>query len=226
MANIRISPAMFHASFALTAVMLGGLAASTYQTQQFAQRAEQKYIRLERLGGQVIHLDEVLTMSARMAAATGNIFYADRYDKYVPELDKTIKEIIALSPKAEAAAFAASTDASNQKLVEMETQALTMVRSGNGTRQEALKIVQSSKYDEQKAIYANGEAEFLKGLSARQIAELRVEQQRNQLAMFISLGFLGCSLAVWALLGSSIRGSGGSGKSAAKKPETPLKKAA
>ncbi len=43
------------------------------------------------LRGTIIHPDEVLTMSARMAAATGNLWWEERYRGFEPRLDAAIE---------------------------------------------------------------------------------------------------------------------------------------
>jgi hypothetical protein len=48
--------------------------------------------RIEELRGVIVHLDEVLTTSARMAAATGDPKWEQRYRRFEPQLDAAIKE--------------------------------------------------------------------------------------------------------------------------------------
>ena len=45
----------------------------------------EKQVRLERLQGDILHLDEVLTMSARMSASSGDLRWEDRYHLYEPK---------------------------------------------------------------------------------------------------------------------------------------------
>src|SRR5687768_16442904 len=52
--------------------------------------------RVEQLHGVVIHLDEVLTMSARMAAATGDPRCEERYLQFEPQLAAALKETMRL----------------------------------------------------------------------------------------------------------------------------------
>src|ERR1039457_626594 len=57
-------------------------------TEMFIDRLS----RIEELRGVIVHLDEVLTMSARMAAATGDSRWEERYHHFEPQLDAAIKE--------------------------------------------------------------------------------------------------------------------------------------
>lgn len=57
--------------------------------KMFADRVS----RIEELRGVIVHLDEVLTMSARMAAATKDLQWEERYHRFEPQLDAAIKEV-------------------------------------------------------------------------------------------------------------------------------------
>jgi hypothetical protein len=47
-------------------------------------------LRLQRLVGEIVNLNEVLTSSARMAATTGEMKWKDRYEQIAPKLDNAI----------------------------------------------------------------------------------------------------------------------------------------
>src|SRR5438132_12472880 len=57
-------------------------------------------LRVTYLNGVIAHLDETLTMSARMAAATGDANWERRYRVYEPQLDAAIREVTAIAPEA------------------------------------------------------------------------------------------------------------------------------
>jgi hypothetical protein len=86
--------------------------------------------RIRALHGMILRLDEVLTMSARMAAATGDPRWEQRYRRYDPQLDAAIAEAKALVPGGSSIAAIAGTDAANVKLVAMENRAFALVRAG------------------------------------------------------------------------------------------------
>src|SRR5688500_2766990 len=83
-------------------------------------------VRLIQLNAKIVHLDEVLTMSARMAAATGDPAWHKRYAKFDPMLTAVLKESIAIAPEDYNAAAAAITDEANVKLVNMERRAFDL----------------------------------------------------------------------------------------------------
>lgn len=76
--------------------------------------------KLQTLSDEITYLDEVLTMSARMNAATGNYSWEERYRQFEPKLDIAIKESIKLAPQAYKNEDAKKIDVANQRLVTME----------------------------------------------------------------------------------------------------------
>ncbi len=174
----------------LTGAMLVWLGWGAYHSYQLIKTIEQRDHRIEQLRGRIIYLDEVLTMSARMAAATGEPQWEERYRRYEPELDAVIKQAAALAPKAYADVVTAQTDAANVKLVEMENRAFGLVRQGR--LEEARSVLSSDEYDTQKQIYADGMTRLADLLSDATSNTLRSEQRR---------AFWGIILVLLAVLG-------------------------
>lgn len=102
----------------------------------------------------IMLLDEMLTMSARMAASSGDLSYEERYNKYLPELDILIKKIIRNLPEAQGDHHGKEMNAAYIQLVEMEKRAFALVHAGK--RSEASALLESSEYFRQKEIYAKG----------------------------------------------------------------------
>jgi len=120
-------------------------------------------LRLLQLRGMIVHMDEVLTMSARMAAASGDLRWEERYRRFEPKLDAAIKEAVAIAPEVQSAEAAATTDAANIALVEMENRAFDLVRRGRAD--EARAVLFSDEYETQKQVYAKGMTDFGSGLA-------------------------------------------------------------
>ncbi|MEO5359080.1 MAG: response regulator [Nitrospirota bacterium] len=113
-----------------------------------------KYFRLQELVGIILEKDEVLTMSARMGAASGDQQWEKRYSDAVPVLDAAIKEAMKLLPEKQLVNSIASTDAANSELVKMERQSFNLVHEGK--LKEAAALLSSSQYVEQEALYHEG----------------------------------------------------------------------
>ncbi|MEE9441776.1 MAG: ATP-binding protein [candidate division Zixibacteria bacterium] len=125
-------------------------------------RISEEHVRIENLRGIIIHLDEVLTMSAKMAAATNDLKWEKRYRKYEIELDAAIKEAIAISSSILDDKSARMTDSANIKLVAMENQAFELISQNRAF--DALTVLNSDEYNKQKVIYSKGMAQLDKSL--------------------------------------------------------------
>ena len=143
---------------ALSLLILGWLCWHEYYDYRDAETELPVIGRLEIVRGEIIHLDEILTMSARMAAASGDLGWETRYRRLEPQRDHAIKEAFGLDPNASHGAAAAKTDAANAALVAMEHRAFELVRQGN--KAEAERLLSSAEYEDQKKIYAAGMTEF------------------------------------------------------------------
>jgi len=133
-------------------------------------------LRLAQLRGRIVHLDEVLTMSARMAAVTGNEKWIDRYRGYEPELGAAIKEAKALAPEAFTREAADQTDQANTKLVDLENEAFKLV--GEERLQAAQDLLSSDEYNELKRVYAQGMQRFAQRLKSVANEDLRLARNK------------------------------------------------
>jgi PAS domain S-box-containing protein len=113
--------------------------------------------------GKIIHLDEVLTMSAKMAAATGDSGYEARYKSFEPQLDAAIKRVMSIGRRPgmpDTAKLAESVDAANGRLVRMEHESFAMASRGEPS--SALALLDSSAYRADKEIYAKNITDILR----------------------------------------------------------------
>ena len=134
----------------LTAIFSG------WQSWQIHNRFDEmtaKYIDSERDVGRITLLDEMSTMSARMAAATGDFSYEKRYDEFGQELTAYIENVRADFPQAEIAPFIGGVDEANLALVRMERQAFALAHQGR--RQEATALLTSAEFLRLKKVYAD-----------------------------------------------------------------------
>jgi diguanylate cyclase (GGDEF)-like protein len=144
---------------------LAWLGISFTTTRQESRAAVAEAQRIAELRGEIVHLDELLTMSARMAAATGDDRWQRRYEQAEPRLDAVIQEAIALSSPEAAARLAAETDAANRRLVEIERLAFDHVAAGYAPA--AATLLDGAEYETLKGVYAAGIAAFAEDLAHR-----------------------------------------------------------
>lgn len=140
------------------------------------------------------YYDEVLTMSARMAAYSGDGSWRQRYDKAVPQLDDAIGLAVAHVPKARAALE--QTRQANQRLITLEQRAFLLAEVGRLL--EAQQILGSAEYDGDKKIYSLGVDRLLDEIRAHR-EEVELELQRSMHVAGIVLATL-FSTVIFALL--------------------------
>ena len=182
----------------MTWAVLAGLGWSSYSSYHKTEAATQHRLRIEDLRGSIIHLDEVLTMSARMAAFTGDLQWEERYRHFKPQLDTAIKEAVALAPGAHSDQTAAETDAANIKLVEMENRAFDLVRQGRA--EEAKAVLFSDEYESQKQVYAKGMDAFAAGLADIVGTALKREHRRYSLQTGAVLLLMPLLIVAWLVV--------------------------
>ncbi len=176
---------------------------NAYASYRDADSYRSRDLRVEELRGVIVHLDEVLTMSARMAVATADPRWEVRYRAFESKLDAAIKETMASAPGNSALAGSTQTDAANAKLVEMENQAFALVRAGRAADARALLSAQA--YGDQKALYAGGMTAVLSDVRARVDASLRQAKRQALLSMAGSAVLFGLSIAAWIAVILSLR---------------------
>ncbi|HXJ80090.1 MAG TPA: response regulator, partial [Candidatus Methylomirabilis sp.] len=173
----------------LTAGAIVWLGWQFWTLHQEAERTHAHDFRLMELSGRIVYLDEVLTMSARMAAATLDSRWEDRYRRHESQLDEAIKESSRLDPEI-MGKFVAQTDVANRKLVEMENEAFDLVRKDQSASSALLDLVRqknqsaasaillSPEYERQKQIYADGMRKLTTAIFAN--AKARMDAQRRR----------------------------------------------
>ena len=145
---------LFAAAFAFSLLAAAFGAGLSWRLQDSLEQLAAKQTNLTEYSSHVMLFDEALTMSARMAAATGDASYKQRYDKLDSDLDALLKETEGVLRGPEVLPYVKQTDAANRKLVEIERRAFTM--SSEGKLAEATALLVSDEYMRLKRLYADG----------------------------------------------------------------------
>jgi len=191
---------MIQAAIILTMVLCGGVVWHVWHVYEELKVHQTKFSQIQELMGIITYLDEVLTMSARLGATTGDTRWEDRYRRFEPGLDAAIKEIKKLAPDIYSAEAAAQTDAANIKLVEMENQAFALIRAGK--REAAFTLLTSNQYEQQKRLYAEGMRLVAKSLYTHIKVFHKEEHREAIVAALVLVSALFLLLFVWiAVLG-------------------------
>lgn len=138
----------------ITVTLLSVMGYRNYHSNEKNVFLSERDCEIIKLKGSVIHLDEVLTMSARMAAETGNVRWEKRYRLYEIKLDSILNKLKTNAPSALIKEFVRSTDSANTRLVEMENKAFHFVHRNQ--LDDARSVLFSDEYEKQKIIYKAG----------------------------------------------------------------------
>lgn len=196
-AQTRIFVRFFTAVLALTAAILVALGIYDHRAERVIKDMHEHYIQIDKFRSEIIHYDEILTMSARMAAATGDTKWVERYKLYEPRLTAAINQAITLSPGI----YRKETDRTNIgkiKLLEMEHKAFDLIRAGRGN--EAMAILFGEEYDTQKKTYVQAIERLNLFLKSQMESALTVEKSKEYLARIAFITVLILLLLSWLVI--------------------------
>jgi signal transduction histidine kinase/CheY-like chemotaxis protein len=166
----------------ITALVLALSVWAAYDSFRKFSTVTEQGLRLQELRGEIVLYDEVLTMSARMAAATGDPRWEQRYWEAEPKLTRSMEQARGLVPDL---VTAAQTEASNDELIALEEQVLELVRESRLA--EARAILDSDEYARHKSVYAAGMTELGTGLEQAAMVTAASLRERASLQVAGSL---------------------------------------
>lgn len=172
------------------------------------QRIATQLATAQQTAGDILLADERLTMSAKMAAATGNVAWITRYEKYLPEIDAAIAQGIALAPPEVARRFDQETRVANDKLVALEQYSFEAVRAADPARAHA--VLEGSAYAQSKEVLADGTQRFAGAMVDAVRSELlALRSQANLVFGLVATIALLAGGLIWRRLDSSLSRSRG-----------------
>lgn len=182
---------------------LAGLVQFTHVLRSNESRLEKQF-RFQGLCDRIVYYDEVLTMSARLYATTGNPRWKKRYEDSEPQLTSTIEQLIGLAPDLLRESQGEETREANEALVAMETESFELAESGR--HQEAIDLLLSREYERQKLIYDAGMIRARSALARMFEVEKENARTWNELLFaFIGGGFILVGIA-FVVVFSLLRG--------------------
>lgn len=119
--------------------------------QEFFSRIrqlEKKVYRFQDLSSQILHLDEVLTMSAKLAVSSQQSEWIERYKNHEPQLDQAILDLINEFPEID---LTQETHAANDELVKLEKLSFQLIQVGK--KKEAEAVLNGETYLQYKLEY-------------------------------------------------------------------------
>lgn len=148
--------------------------------------------QVQRLSGEIIHLNEVMTMSVRMAATTSDLSWQNRYLAYEPILENTFAQAKALSPSFYSP-YASQIEQADVQLKAMNDKIFERVQQA--APEQAMAMVFSEAYKDQKELYTSGIRQWSQSLNQNNKASLN----RYGSSLFFSGVFSAASFVVLML---------------------------
>jgi hypothetical protein len=145
--------------------------------------------------GQILLADEMLTMSAKMFAATGLVDWKKRYDSTVPAMDSAIAAILAIAPPEIADRFKSETSVANDKLILLEAQAFE--KGGKSDLAAATAILNGASYTDNKALLVAGSDRMIASLDVHINTQFDMMKRQSWISFGVSIAGLGLICAVW-----------------------------
>ena len=168
--------------------------------------ATDRLVAAHRSADLVLLADERLTMSANMAAATGEQRWIDRYNANIPVIDRAIGGAIELAPPAIAKRFDAETRVANDRLVELERHSFDQVHSGD--TKSARATLDGQTYARFKKVLSEGTSRFADGTIASLTADVETVEQRSVEAICLVIVLsLAAALLMWRVIDASLKKS-------------------
>jgi diguanylate cyclase (GGDEF)-like protein len=190
-------------AFAATLVLVGALTAERAAFHSASAQRVEAVRQALMLANAILLEDERLTMSANLAAATGDAQWVQRYQERLPAMDKAIAEATALAPAAAAQRFDNATRKANDALVALERQAFAQVAAGQ--LKAAQDTLGSATYASHKQVLVQGTDVFMDELQATADGNLQALTQRSWalVAGLLGLAALGLVL-LWRQLNQAL----------------------
>jgi PAS domain S-box-containing protein len=179
----------------LTIVLMSGLGWQAWRSYLDHKGVHERAFKVEDLRDQIVYSDEVLTMSANMAAATGDPRWEMRYREFEPKLDTAIKRLRDLVPEKFDSKAAAQTDQANIKLVEMENRVFEMVARGRGD--EAQRLLAGDQYRRQKKLYSDGMKRITSDVRDEVASDIETHRKRALVAIISVLSGVPLLSMMW-----------------------------
>jgi signal transduction histidine kinase len=190
------------AAIVVTAIALSWFILGGYQSSRREEAAHERIFRLTELRATIVHLDEVLTLSARMAAITGEPKWEKNYRSVKPELLAAIEEADKITPGDSGSA---AIDRANKKVNAMEARAFALVRRRR--LDEARELLFNNEYEKQERLYSRGVEQLSAQLQNIISAGRRSSRQRNSVRRNIALFLVPIMILMWLVTLRAMRQS-------------------
>ncbi|MBT8439028.1 MAG: PAS domain S-box protein, partial [Gammaproteobacteria bacterium] len=188
--------------FTVVIFIMIALGYQVLSSHQDLESIQSRTFRLQHHSEQLTYLNEVLTMSARMAAETSDLYWERRYFKHVELLDDILRETALLSGEIYQE-WADQTALANAKRVQIETQVFSLISEGKAP--EAQVLLNNEDYEIYKQNYAAAMRALQHDLETKIASDINKHERSVYIAgiqIIISIPFL---ILIWIRIVSLLK---------------------
>jgi len=177
MIDIKYPVRLIMIVIAMTVFTLASMSWMGYRVFGNLTSVNEDALIMQQLSHEIAHYDELLTNSAKLAAATGDTNWIDVYRDLETKLATRIRTALDRSNDSEVLDAGRQTDEANRVLIEIENESFALVTSGKA--KEASELLNSDVYEKNKKIYKSGVDQMLRKI--RESVDAETEIQKNRL---------------------------------------------
>ena len=182
----------------LTVSMFFWLGWHVYNSYRVGEMVKDEYVRGEELRDTLIRVHERLGTVVRMAVATGERSWRQRYQDLEDELQRAFEESIRLVSPGSSAALLMKAREDHYSHRELNQKALALSRDGR--RQAALDLLASATYQLHENMLGEAAERFVTDLRERIGTTLLAERNKELLSVAVAFAIFAVSLTVWLFL--------------------------
>ncbi len=182
----------------LTLAAFGAVSWHFWQTGEDLVRQIENDLELQRLTDETIQLGEVLTLSARMAATSGDSNWEIQYEEFVPQQSTSIRRLLELTPRSDQKNGVLQTYRANGRKIQIERRAFELVQKGEFA--EATKLLSSQEYHVLRKQYRDGIQRHEIDLKKKVHERLKVYQKNRVIFFYAAFGVILLLSVFWGVI--------------------------
>jgi len=182
----------------LTLAAFGSVSWHFWQTGENLVRQIENDLELQRLTDETIQLGEVLTLSARMAATSGDSNWEIQYEEFVPQQSTSIRRLLDLTPRVDQKNGILQTYRANGRKIQIERRAFELVQKGDFAG--ATKLLSNQEYHVLRKQYRDGIQRHEIDLKKKVHERLTVYQKNRVIFFFATFGVILLLSVFWGVI--------------------------
>jgi hypothetical protein len=121
-----------------------------FESFQTSVKNERMNLKIIKLTTNIAYLDEILTMTAKMAVYSKEPEWEKKFLIYSPQMEASINELLNIAPSISIQQTTSQLKFANNKLIEFESTSFKLVN--NGLSKQAVDLLSSSEYSSLKLL--------------------------------------------------------------------------